>query len=91
MRQNRLSVDISKTKVMLLGSKQRLKNVQKMSISLNRETGDTVETFKYLGITLDQQLQFHPHIDYIVDKTTTKLGLLYKTRSLFNENTALML
>ena len=91
MRQNRLSLNVSKTKDMILGSKHRLKNVRPMSISLNGETVNTVDTFKYLVIILDQQLQFHSHIECLVDKTTTKLGLLYKTRSLFNEQTALML
>ena len=69
MKQNRLSLNVSKTKFMMLGSKQRLKNVHNMSISLNGETVDTVENFEYLGFTLDTQLQFHQHIDGLVDKT----------------------
>ena len=40
---------------------------------------------------IDPQLHFHQHIDYVVEKTTSRLGLLYKTRWLFNQPTALML
>ena len=40
---------------------------------------------------LDSQLTFHTHIDKVVEKTSTKLGLLYKTRWLFDNATALML
>ena len=36
-------------------------------------------------------VNFHSHIDHIVGKSTNKLGLLYKTKTLFDERTALML
>ena len=91
MRQYRLSLNVSKTKFMLIGSKQRLRNVGNVGISLNGEPVECVENFKYLGIILDQQLHFHSHIEHIVNKVTNKLGLLYKTRTLFDEKTALML
>ncbi len=42
-------------------------------------------------MTLDPQLLFKAHIDALVDKTTNKLGLLYKTRWLFDKQTALAL
>ena len=91
MRQNRLSLNVSKTKFMLVGSKQRINQAGNVNISLDGEMVESVQTFKYLGIILDQQLHFHSHIDHIVDKTTNRLGLLYKTRVLFDQNTALML
>ncbi len=47
--------------------------------------------FKYLEIILDQNLLFDRHIEHVIDKSTTKLGLLYKTRWLFNMDTAKML
>ncbi len=49
---------------------------------LNLNTGKT--KFMILG-------SIDAHIEKIVDKTTTKLGLLYKTRWLFDRETALML
>ena len=52
---------------------------------------ETVNTFKYLGLYLDNHLQFGPHIDQVVDKATAKLSLLYKTRWLFDQETALAL
>ena len=91
MNQNRLSLNVSKTKLMLIGSKQRLNRIGNISVSLNGETVESVQNFKYLGMTLDQQLHFHSHIEQIVDKATSRLGLLYKNRTLFNEQTALML
>ena len=52
---------------------------------------DTVATFKYLGMIFEPQLLFKAHIDSLVEKTTNKLGLLYKTHWLFDKDTALML
>ena len=91
MRQNRLSLNVSKTKFMLIGSKQRVARAGNIGISLNGENVETVHNFKYLGMILDQQLHFHEHIEQLVDKVSNRLGLLYKTRTLFNEKTALML
>ncbi len=91
MNENRLSLNVSKTKFMLIGSKQRVTRAGNIGVSLNGERVESVETFKYLGVILDQQLHFHSHIEHIVDKVTSKLGLLYKTRTLFDQKTALML
>ena len=41
--------------------------------------------------TDEQNLCFDRHIDSVVDRTTTKLGVLYKTRWLFDLSTAKML
>ena len=91
MRENRLSLNVSKTKLKLVGSKPKLQQYKGFLISLNGEPVETVDTFKYLSMIIDPQLHFHQHIDYVVDKTTARLGLLYKTRWLFDQPTAIML
>ena len=91
MFQYRLSLTVSKTKMMIIGSNQRLSRIPEISLSLNGELIDMVNTFKYLGKILESQLLFKTHIDSLVEKTTNKLGLLYKTRWLFDKDTALAL
>ncbi len=91
MRENHLSLNVKKTKLMQVGSRRNLSSVPSIGLSLNGERIDSVTEFKYLGIILDPNLLFDKHIDYIIDKSTTKLGLLYKTRWLFNMETAKML
>ena len=76
---------------MLVGSKAKLSKVRNVGLSLNNEIIDSVNEFKYLSMYLDNQLHFHNHIDRLVNKTTDRLGLLYKTRWLFDESTALSL
>lgn len=58
---------------------------------MNGEMIETVTNFKYLGMIMDLQLHFNSHIERLVDKTTSRLGLLYKTKWLFDQATALML
>ena len=91
MKENRLSLNIKKTKFMQLGSKRHLNSVPTISVSLNGERISNVQEFKYLGLILDKYPLFDRHIEHIVDKTTTKLGLIYKTRWLFKMETAKML
>ncbi len=91
MQENRLNLNIKKTKFMRLGSKYRLNKTRQVGLSLNNEVIDTVETFKYLGMYLDSNLQFHTHIDNLVDKASNKLKLMYKTRWMFDQETALTL
>ena len=57
--------------------------------SLNNEVINTVDNFKYLGMHLDSSLQFHMHIDKLVDKACNKLKLMYKTCWLFDQDAAL--
>ena len=72
MRENRLSLNASKTKFMMLGSKPHLARAKQFTLSVNGEIIQVVNNFKYLGMTLDNHLQFDTHIDKVVDKTTTK-------------------
>ncbi len=91
MRQNHLSLNVKKTKMMLIGSRQRLRQVPNLSVSLNGQRVENMSQFKYLGMIIDNHLIFDKHIDFIIDKSTNKLGMLYKTRGLFNLETAKML
>ena len=91
MRQNHLSLNVKKTKMMLIGSRQWLRHIPDVGISLNNERVDNVSGFKYLGMIIDNHLCFDKHVDYIIDKSTNKLGMLYKMRWLFNLETAKML
>ena len=80
MHQNRLNLNVRKTKLMMVGSRQRLKNLNQFNLSLNGERIDVVTSFKYLGLILDPHMCFDKHIDTVVEKSTTKLGVLYQTR-----------
>ncbi len=72
MTMNKLSLNVSKTKCMFMGTAQRLYNADFPEISCNGEIVDRVESFKYLGIFLDNQLRFNIHADYVKCKISRK-------------------
>ena len=68
---NQLSLNMSKTVAMLLWDEK--KNVQ---ITLDGKTIPLVETTKFLGITLDCNLLWNPHINNLYNKLQANKHLL---------------
>ena len=75
----------------LIGTRQKLRECLNVRISLASEMVEMAHEFKYLGMILDNHLNFDKHFDHIVDKSTSKLCILYKTRWLCDMSTAKML
>ncbi len=73
---NKLSLNNSKTKCMVLGSKANCENFHqlKLNININGSVIEYVNEIKYLGIVLDPQLSFSSQIDYLCKKLSKKIG-----------------
>ena len=56
---NHLTLNISKTKLMLFGTPKNLSNYQNISLIYNGETFERVDNFKYLGIVFDSYMIGH--------------------------------
>lgn len=69
---NKLKVNINKTKCLWVG-KERPSN---LNIKIDKDKIQEVETAKYLGVFIDNKLNFKPHIDYVCKKISKKLGVL---------------
>ncbi len=91
MTSNKLSLNVSKTKCMVLGTSQRLANVDFPEVVCNGEIVDKVDNFKYLGIFLDNRLHFNIHADYVKRKIFSKMKMLAKTRQFISQNMSLQL
>ena len=52
-------------KLIIFGTKQKLNNIEELPVKINGETIERVKQFKYLGVMLDENPTFGPHIDYI--------------------------
>ena len=74
---DKLTINIKKTKIMCFGSKNCIKKFHKPNFLLNGLLLDYVDGFKYLGITLDPQLNY---LSTILQKVTYKSYLLRKIR-----------
>ena len=52
---NKLTLNVKKTKFLIYGSKNKLKQVTQLPLHINNEEIERVETFKYLGMMLDAE------------------------------------
>lgn len=78
--QNKLKLNNTKTKCMVIGSKvncQKFKNLNRY-LNINGEIIEFVSEIKYLGVILDPQLTFSNHIDFMCKKIAKKIGFFYR-------------
>ncbi len=73
LRANRLTLNVSKTKFMLFGTKEHLEGIRVEPLHADGELIEWVYSFKYLGVTLDDSLNFEKHINILYKHTCLKL------------------
>ena len=83
---NRLTLKVSKTHYMIF-HRSRLKTVD--HDNFNGNVVKRVKSIKFLGITKDDQLMWKQHIDYIKNKTSRSIGIIYKAKNLVNRHITL--
>ena len=86
---NVLSINPKKTKLMAFGSRSKVKKCKKAKITLNGEVLRSVPTYKYLGVMLDQTLNFTHHISSLTRVIQHKLTLLSKVKKYLNNDVSL--
>ena len=86
---NALTINTNKTKTIVFGSKNKIKNCSKPELYINNEILQTVPTYKYLRVNLDQTLNFKYHLECLISNITFKLYMFNKIRSILNEKCAL--
>jgi len=78
LKSNRLTLNISKSKFMLI-TKKRI-NLSNFSVNLNGTELEECDNYKYLGVYFDKNLNWKKHIDYICEKISKSCGILAKLR-----------
>ena len=79
---SKLTLNLSKTKYMLFANKNVLskKMRKKFRITIGKYTIHEVEQIKYLGVILDQNLNWGNHVEYLITKLSRAAGIMYKIR-----------
>ena len=77
---NRLNTNIPKCQFMKIGTHQVLNKCEDIKITIKDQQLDSKTSFKYLGMIIDQNLNWDAHIDYIVPKISTKIGIIRSLR-----------
>ena len=81
LRANKLSLNVAKTELMIIGSRQRLNaQCEEINISIDDRTIKRVDHTKSLGLTIDAQLSWSKHVDEISKKVSSAIGALKRVR-----------
>ena len=73
---------------MIFGTRQKLKSEPDSCIITCSDCTPLlqVEKFKYLGVWLDSELSFKPHIDHVLRKVNYGINVLYRSRNCFTQS-----
>lgn len=75
---NKLTLNVKKTKAMILNTQYKLSkiNTELFALKINNDKIDWVQEIKYLGVILDSKLNFKSHFEYTKKKITKKMYFL---------------
>jgi exonuclease III/predicted metal-binding protein len=78
---NKLSLNIDKTKYMLFhNSQKRMSLYENMKIQFNGETIKRTSHFNFLGIVINENLNWNDHITHLSSKINPVVGLLHRLK-----------
>ena len=81
LNQNKLILNIEKTKSMLIGSDRKLRAATATSVSVFDEEVESVEHFKYLGVTFSSNFTWTEQIEYVKSLFPVSARILFITVS----------
>ena len=88
LRANKLTLNMTKTEFMLIGSRQRLSTLtDSPTITVNDNQVSQVTTAKSLGVTIDNKLDCSSHIDKLTKKVASGIGAIKRIRHLVPQAT----
>ena len=82
LKANKLTLNLSNTKSMLIGSNRKLAHASSLSLSIFDCDLDSVNKLKYLGIMLASDVTWSDHVEYVISKVNQRLGLLRRIKHL---------
>ena len=85
---NRLHLNAEKTKLMVIGSRQRLRICNNESIHIEYD-GKVIErcfTIKCLGVIIDENILWHDHVKSVCKKVFAGLAVLRRVRPFVDDN-----
>ena len=81
---NRLSINVKKSNFVIFKSAQNRQNLD-FSFFIDNNQIDRVEEVVFLGVILDQSLNWKSHIHNVARKISKSLGIIYKASFCLNE------
>ena len=90
LKANKLSINLSKTKSMVICTRQ-LNNNPLVNISINEASIEQVDTTKFLGVYINKHMNWSHHINTLTKKMAKLSGMMYKAKSNLSEKTCIEL
>ena len=81
---HKLTLNLEKTKCMLVGSNRKLESKMALTVSIFDHNVNNVNSFKYLGIFISSDFTWTNHVENIAGKINQMLGLLTSIEHIFN-------
>ena len=80
---NKLSLNVSKTKFIVFGNRSINQRVQ---ITIDNVEVERVFENKFLGVVIDHKLCWKPHINFLKNKISKTIAILYKCKNILTIN-----
>ena len=90
LRYNKLSLNYNKTTYLLFTNKGKIKN-SNFNVSINKIEIKRSDHVKYLGVYIDDKMNWSYHINHLTQHLRKSIGLICKIRHYVNEKTTRML
>ena len=86
---NRLSLNLKKTQYMIFTRKKSIS--EKINIKIDNQNISETKSSKFLGVYIDNSLNWKKHICYIAGKISRGIGIILKSRKYLNKESLLTL
>ena len=92
LKANKLSLNVAKTELMIIGSRQRLSaQCDDVEIRIDDQIIKRVDHTKSLGLTIDAQLSWGKHVEQICKKVSSAIGALKRVRPFISKETSIQI
>ena len=87
---NKLTINTNKTKIMIFGNTKKSRDkLENLDINFEGKALNQVTSYNYLGVKLDQRLNYDLHAKATIQKVADKIAYLRKVRRFVNKKAAL--
>ena len=86
-RVNKLCLNVKKTNFMIFCAKNKMYDSNENSIEVDNVIVEQVKSTKFLGVYIDDKLNWNVHIDYISKKISKNIGVITRARKLLDQKT----
>ncbi len=90
-KENRVHLNVKKTKWSLLGTYQNISKAVDITINVGNAPLEQISKYKYLEMWIDKNMNWNYHVDKICSKLSRRLGILRRLKFNLPKETLYML